>query len=311
MVGGEQWVGAGSPPAVTHLQQGNSTANSQAAPSSDAESSFDAAVAATIFNPEALQALLRAERITGKEAADIEAAAASLQRRAEDEILVMQLAADGFTGPKYEMFEAELVAYALPILRSWLRRGLIFEYCSKRGRPVTARAMDRDYLAGNLDENIEERLSLAGETIAKALPVFREHALVQRGWTCEGGASLLTYFVGATLNEFPNVFRKWRTARDAWRQAHGYGLNADDLGGQPFGSTADDPGESVVSRQFVLDTLASLPDNLREVAARIVLGDESQAEAGEATGLSERAVEGRLHRYRNERARRRDERRSS
>lgn len=311
MVGGEQPVGAGSPPAVTHLQPGNSAANSQFTTSEDTSASFDAAVAAALFNPESLKALLRAERITGKEAADVEAAAASLQRRAEDAVLVMQLAADGFAGPKYEVFQAELVAYALPILRSWLRRGLIFEYCMKRGRPVTADAMDRAYLAGSLDEHLHERLSLAGETIAKALPVFRERALVQRGWTHEGGASLLTYFVGATLNEFPNVFRKWRTGRDAWRQAHGYGLNADDLGRQPFGSDGEDPGESVVSRQFVLDTLKGLPGNLREVATRIVLGDESQAEAGDAAGLTERAVEGRLHRYRNERARRRDERRNS
>ncbi|MFI6100807.1 hypothetical protein ACIA8G_35105 [Lentzea sp. NPDC051213] len=306
-MGGEQWVGAGAPPAVTHLQPGNSTANAQAANPFDTDASFDAALAATIFTPGALKALLRAERITGKEAAEVEAAAVSLLRRAKDAILVEQLAAAGFAGPKYEVFEAELVAYALPILRSWLRRGLIFEYCMQRGRPVTVNAMDRAYLA----ENLEERLGLAGETIARALPVFREHALIQGGWTQEGGASLPTYFVGATLNEFPNVFRKWRGERDAWRHAHGYGLNADDLGGQPFGTDGEDPGESVVSRQFVVDTLSGMPDNLREVAVRMVLGDESQAEAGEAAGLTERAVEGRLHRYRNERARRRDERRNS
>jgi DNA-directed RNA polymerase specialized sigma24 family protein len=300
LVGGEGWVGERSPAAVTHLQLDDRAAETRV------DEQRDDVVHAV--DQGLLDELEYEGRLSDDERDDAAAAAAatSLIRRGEDQKLYDELAARGFTGTKYEMFRGELVAYALPVLRSWLRRGLIFIYSAKRGRPVTCIELDRMHLA----ENIDERMGLAGEIAANALNLFHKYALVEGQWSVEGGATLKTYFIGACLNAFPNVFRKWRTDRESWRKAMGYGADEQEVGGQPlYPSIGADHAEAVVSQEFVLAALRAMPEKVEEIASRVVFSEESHAEIAEALGTTERAVEGRLHRYRKEAARRQDERR--
>ena len=55
----------------------------------------------------------------------------------------------------------------------------------------------------------EDREDLAVETVARALPFFRQRALVEGGWKPEGGASLSTYFVNFLPFQFANAYREW------------------------------------------------------------------------------------------------------
>jgi hypothetical protein len=52
-----------------------------------------------------------------------------------------------------------------------------------------------------------------------ALAGFRQNALIESGWTCEGGASITTYFMGACLYDFPNEFRRYWASEQLHRQA--------------------------------------------------------------------------------------------
>jgi hypothetical protein len=52
--------------------------------------------------------------------------------------------------------------------------------------------------------------------VGVTVPSFRQHALVDGGWSVTGGASLPTYFMNAVLRSFPNEYRRWRTEQIKW-----------------------------------------------------------------------------------------------
>ena len=89
----------------------------------------------------------------------------SLTRRQRDLEKINDLALGGFEGPDYEMFAGELAAYGYTILASWMRRGLIYQHCADRGRPVGATEAERGELASDPDQCEE----LAMETAAVSL----------------------------------------------------------------------------------------------------------------------------------------------
>jgi hypothetical protein len=53
--------------------------------------------------------------------------------------LYQRLEKAGFTGVEYDLFRADLVAYALPVLRSWISRKLVFSLCAQVDRPIMSR----------------------------------------------------------------------------------------------------------------------------------------------------------------------------
>jgi len=221
-------------------------------------------------------------------------AAENLARREKDLDKLNSLALQGFTGPDYEIFAGELAAYGYPVILAWLRRGVIFRYCADRGRPLSPTDSDRDVLA----DSFEERLQLALETAAEALTFFRKYVLLGGRWSYDGGATLTTYFVGACLFAFPNVFRRWQAERRRWGQAVAVEmLNCPDgrtLATRP----GSDPAHIAASRDVVMGELNAMPDETRAAAA-LILDDLSFAEAGTRLGMTDRAVEGRLYRYRS------------
>jgi hypothetical protein len=223
-------------------------------------------------------------------------AAESLARRQMDQQKLNSLVLTGFTGPDYEIFAGELAAYGYPVILAWLRRGVIWKHCADRGRPLRPTDADRE----TLDGMFEERLELAFETVAEALKFFRDRVLRAGYWSHEGGATLTTYFIGACLLVFPNVFRRWQAAQRRWHA----GLRAETLncpGGRTLADLpAADPADVVIGRAIVLSELDSMPAGTRNAAALVVDG-MSFAEAGDFLGTTDRAIEGRLYRYRHRR----------
>jgi len=320
VAGGGEQLGGRSPRSVTRLQREVSAAESTPeedrvdADPVDEDTDVDLVDFFDDVLPDVLAELAQEQLepdFDGEERQDADAAASAsnLLRLRNDRALYDELAAQGFRGARYEMFRAELAAYALPVIRSWIRRGLIFAYCQQKGRPVTASEVDRR----DLVDDIAERISLANETVATALNLFHDKALVGGGWSAAGGASLTTYFVGACVGQFSGIFRRWQTARRNWRSAMGAEGGGGRLVDHPalHPAIGEDPADQVASRETVRCRLRRAPDDVKEILSKLVWEDKSQVEVAAELGITAKSVEGRLYRHRKEVQRRRDERRKS
>lgn len=253
---------------------------------------------------------LEAGGFNSEELAEARRAAASLAQRGKDLEIYNDLALAGFTGPAYEMFRADLAAYGFPVVRSWVRRGLMFKYCAERGRPVNVTDDERLYLMGATDEARDDRQELAMETVARALKFFHTHVLLRRRWSFEGGATLKTYFIGACVYAFPNVYNRDAAQRRRWKPvSYEFDSTLDELRWRPLDPRVDDdPADIVAGREVVLGELAGLRPGIRETLTPVVFDDATFADVAKQLGITERAVEGRLYRYRTERVRRQSQR---
>lgn len=218
-------------------------------------------------------------------------------RRAQERLLVRlgdaqlltRLTKAGFKGSEYDKFEGDLIAYALPVLRGWLYTGYVFTLTAKRGWALYPSDLELDRLRSDSDL----RNDLAMMTIAQALPFFLERALQNGNWSVEGGANLTTYFTGACARMFPNEFRLHR--RESKKLSR-LVLQEDHLLDT---STAapNDPSRICIGDQWVIDSLKDLEPKTKAVVELTLAGYE-QSEIGEMLDLTERAVEGRLYRFR-------------
>ncbi len=242
-----------------------------------------------------------------QEAAEI---AERLARLAADRDRITEFRAMNFTGYKFEIFRADLAAYGYPVIRSWIRRGLIYKLTKDRGRGVACPDDVREHLI----RDVVDRQELALETVAQALRLFVRNALIEGTWSPEGGASLTTYFVGACLAVFPNAFRRWHTEHQYWQRIDRCGL------GQPFEDPSrnrldqrfdHDPAETVVSTQTFLRELKAMPDRIQYAVAAVVLRGASYAEVAKELNTTEEAIKQLLYRYRTEARRRQAERERS
>uniref|UniRef100_UPI003F499155 hypothetical protein n=1 Tax=Amycolatopsis sp. CA-082387 TaxID=3239918 RepID=UPI003F499155 len=240
-------------------------------------------------------------RETIEETKEADRAKARLARLGGDTQLYERLAEQNFTGTEYKLFRAELAAYGLPVLRSFIRRKLIYRMCQDVHRPVSATEEVREHLA----RHVEDRLELAGETIARALRLFERYALHERNWSPERGASLKTFFIGACVRSFSAAFKRWAAEHDP---VYNMAVRLDALEHPPEPRAADDPAEQVVGLARIKDRLDGMKPAARGPAARVVLFGDTFEEAGEPHDLSARAVEGHFYRLRKE-ARRREQKR--
>lgn len=123
--------------------------------------------------------------------------AARVDRLTADRELVDRFMWQGYTGPDWERFRTALAEYGLAVICAWIVSGRIFAECRRKGFG----AIVRRKCAAN-----DEALELAGETVAVSLQFFRDKVLVPGRWDMSKGASLNTYFVGACIRHFPNVY---------------------------------------------------------------------------------------------------------
>lgn len=230
-----------------------------------------------------LPAALRAE------AEEAQRAQERLERRLADRDLIDRLARSGFKGPEYDKLEDALTEYTLPVLRGWMYTAYIFKQTAKLGWPLHPTEDELDRLRTDSDL----RGDLAVNTLLKALPFFREHALLNGNWSVEGGANLTTYFTGACTQMFPNVFRAGRRERRRLGQV----LPTDDHFLDTAVPASGDPARIVVGDEWVLDVLTDLPLKNRYVVELSQAGF-TQIEIGEMLEMTTGAVEGVMYRFR-------------
>ncbi|UJW28887.1 hypothetical protein L3Q67_27005 [Saccharothrix sp. AJ9571] len=217
----------------------------------------------------------------------------SLGRRTGDLDLLEELRVRGFEGPSWQRFAEELARYGWAVMQAWLVSGEIFAQCALRRRSVGT---------APLYWTEDDRFSLAQDTVVEGLRLFRERGLVQGGWNIDGGASLRTFFIGACVLVFPNVYRTWRKRHNDERTAS-LVPNCDAV--DWVDTSASDPAMTAVHRDEAWAALRAMP--LREKRAvllqelgygRIEIGELLALADGEQRPYSEATVAGWLRRQR-------------
>jgi DNA-directed RNA polymerase specialized sigma24 family protein len=200
--------------------------------------------------------------------------------------LFARLREDGFQGSGWERFAEELVRYGLDVIGGWVRSGRIIAECRKRGIKGLPAGGRRDLHDGDIAD-------LTQRIVAEAICSYRE-VLRRDGWSGEQGANLTTFFVGQCLIRFPSAYRQWcNEARPAYWDS----LNHED------GTSVDipDPSEEIeaaIQSVEVADHLRSIDDRrIRQIIARRIDG-YTDREIGEQLGMTRKAIEGLLYRYR-------------
>ena len=112
------------------------------------------------------------------------------------------------------------------------------------------------------------------ETTAKALVFFRDQVLLGKRWNVNAGATVTTYFVGACLLAFPNVFRRWQGEQRRLSRAYAVGKIKCPEGRGLGDHAGADPEDEVVTRMTLIQESGALPPGLREVSA-VVADDTS------------------------------------
>lgn len=205
----------------------------------------------------------------------------ALLRRLADLELVQQMAHDGFEGNVYEGWRLMIAQYSLSVTAAWLCTGQAFRMTMSRGLGAVIGEADRRLLR----ERSQDRDDVAGEVVARTFGPFRERALVGGGWTIDGGASLPTYFMGATVYQIPNSVR-------TWRRGVNYDRNfplADETDVEPGRHRGDDPATALVDQESLEELLEQFQPQVAELLRYRALGYQ-HAEIAEMTGRSTEAV---------------------
>ena len=221
------------------------------------------------------------------------------RRLAADRKIVEILAGENFEGERftqlYRKLARKLTGYAWPILMKWIFTGQIFRECERYRRPVNRSAAAYSWTN-------DDQCQIATDTIIEAVDFFRDYGLRRGNWDWQRGASLATYFVGACVCCFPGVHQRWwkeqlvaqsvllvtRDNEESW---------VDDLH-KLVADPRSDPCTVAVVRDEVRCAMSRIADpQLRQVLWLRTVGYK-RAEAAHKAGLTEKAANGRLDRYR-------------
>jgi hypothetical protein len=208
--------------------------------------------------------------------------AESLERRQADLELRNELARAGFCGPGWDRYAWELARYGYAVMMAWLETGEMFNRCAAKGCNLGS---------PKLEWSLDDRVGLANETVALAVNNFRKHALIKGKWTPNGGVSLKTYFVGACIFAFPNVYRKWLTDHAAMQRPASFEYDAVDRS-----SPLHDPGEMALTWLHIEEGFRSIPDHRTKCAVLLQAMGYTYTEIGEILHISPRAVDGLIRR---------------
>jgi hypothetical protein len=221
--------------------------------------------------------------------------AENFARRQADQETIIELQRQDFKGLPYEYFAAELAAYGFAVMMAWMRTREIFKQCKDKGRPLSF-GLTRDW-------SREDRMGLAGLTVAKALVVFRDQVLRPAKWDPGRGATLKTYFVGACVQQFPNFYDSWMRQEQRWDGQVFY--DAEDPGILlAVHAPSSDPAQLAVDRHLLRQCLADMDEKLQQACRLILVGWTYEA-AGAVIGISGEALAERLRRFRKGRGGRR------
>ena len=132
-------------------------------------------------------------------------------RLVADYDLLTEVMFESFQGPAWDKMAKRLVAYGLVVIKSWLRRGVIFNRCVEKGFGGIPNAQH----GGITDE--DDVMGLANETVWLAVLAYRDKVLIPGRWDPRKGANLTTYFIGQCLIQFPTCTSAGGGRRNAIR----------------------------------------------------------------------------------------------
>jgi DNA-directed RNA polymerase specialized sigma24 family protein len=211
-------------------------------------------------------------------------------RRIEvDRKIVESLIGDDVPEERFTKLSSRLMGYAWPILLKWMNTGEIFELCKRARKPLRQDAA--------MVWTDDDRRGMATETVIVAWEYFRATALTKGGWKPGGGASLQTYFVGACILRFADVYGKWRRAHLLDRAMDELPTDEDKVLALSH-NRPPDPCQQAVIQDEVRRLIRPMDDQLRQLVGLQAIG-YSQREAAEQIGITAKAAERRLARYRN------------
>jgi hypothetical protein len=215
-------------------------------------------------------------------------------RRAADARIVDVLRADNFQGSRYEKTTTRLMEYGWLTINKWTGTGEIFAHARRAGRPVPLHMTTPDWDA-------DARSEVATDTVVAGLDLFLEHGLIRGKWNPYGGASLSTYFVGASIRSFRTVYIRW------FRSVQMGQAELDLPPSVPDGASSErdipdqratDPFYAAATHDEIKRILPYITDTkVRRGLALRALGHTQQQAAAEV-GLTEKALEGRIGRLR-------------
>jgi RNA polymerase sigma factor (sigma-70 family) len=179
------------------------------------------------------------------------------------------------------VFEEEYAGFGFELMMALLRTGYIFDRCREEGLHLLRMPIAAD-----------DREDLAQEVVHGALRSFKTKGLEQGGWQPERGASLRTYFTGALLLQFANVWRKRLRGRPGVPELSLHDISLD------LPSPVPGPADMAAEHDAIRRGLAGIEPKTR---AALVLTEDGyeQEEIAEILGITRRSVEGLLRRHRS------------
>jgi DNA-directed RNA polymerase specialized sigma24 family protein len=197
------------------------------------------------------------------------------------ELLLQNVVTEGREGPAWARLSDSLARYAQQIFLAWIRSGQVYDQCRRLGIRLAHRRLPLE------DADVH---SLVNLTIAQGLRRFHERSVAQGRWHADGGSSLKSWFVNDCLIEYPNIWSSWVRTELRWLWA--------DNACSKIDASATEPHLMVDEHLQVVDAIASIDDNPTKVIVALLVDDYPLSEIAEFLGLSPRAVEGRLYRWR-------------
>ncbi|MFI6089775.1 RNA polymerase sigma factor [Streptomyces sp. NPDC051218] len=179
----------------------------------------------------------------------------------------------------------DLAMYGYSTLLNKIRSQQIYADCAARNRVVRPTSAELEALRHSPDE----RHVLAGDTL---LDLLRKPDGMWSTWDEDKGAALKTYFVGALIARFPRIFLKWQETRLSLPLPIGV-----DVAALSARAVEPDPALGVVTRDRLERALRSAEPEVRAVLGLVAAGYQ-HSEIADRLRLSERAVEGRIYRFR-------------
>ncbi|MEU5609727.1 hypothetical protein AB0H03_13510 [Streptomyces sparsogenes] len=223
-----------------------------------------------------------------------EGAGARAARLEADQRLVELLRRDGFQGPRYDKAAAGWWSYGWRIMVKWTGTGEVFARARQAGRPVPPSMITTTW-------SKDDRYQVATDSVIAGMELFRQRGLLQGQWNPQGGASLTTYVVGATIRSFRPAYLTWFRSEQTGQaelHAHPGGGNGDEPQRDIPDQRATDPYYAAATHDELTRILPHITDpQVREGLGWRALG-YTQAEAALRTGLTEKALERRISRAR-------------
>jgi DNA-directed RNA polymerase specialized sigma24 family protein len=202
-----------------------------------------------------------------------------------------------YDGPAYRQLFDDLWRYAWPVIKVFLRTNRMNQVL-RRYAPYRNFAISPEDMVV-LSRSEAERDALAVDIISRAVENFRTRAILKRKWSATGGASLRTWFIGTCALSYPRAYTRWSKNRtDRLVQvAKRHAIDLDTVGND-FSQRASDPS-LIVSHRSDLQSLIDNAQPTTKLILGLLMEGLTQAEIATELGLTVRAVEGRIYRFRD------------